>query len=165
MTSTLTDGISINGPTKYADMYNDVGTPVTKTVRQLYRAGLHSGWRAWRQLVVECLLPAQGESLHIYEVYNHIQLKANFQNAIDAADDGSPRRQTQAKSGLPVGSIACRSTLTNFGQWLHTARYPGHRSLRTRRRFWYSVDNNDFFHGNIQQDTAGASMQGFCPGI
>ncbi len=98
VTSTLTDGISINGPTKYADMYNDVGTPVTKTVRQLYRAvftldgaiGDSWSWNAYYQ---------HSES-HIYEVYNHIQLKANFQNAIDAVT--TVTTANQAKSGIPI---------------------------------------------------------------
>ena len=157
VTSTNTDGISINGPTHYQDMYNDVGTPVTKTVRQMYRAvvtldgALGDNW-SWS-------VYGQHSESHIYEVYNHIQLKPNYQNAIDAV---TVTTANQAKSGLPLGTIACRSTLANPTNGCIPFDIMG-TGVQNPQAILYVVDNNDFFHANIQQDTAGASMQGVLP--
>ncbi len=155
--STLTDGISITGPTDYADQFKAVGTPVTQTVRQLYRAvfgldgALNDNW-SWSAYV-------QHSESHIYEVYKHIEIKQNFQNAIDAV---TVTAANQGKSGLAIGSIACRSTLTNPTNGCVPFNIMG-TGVQTQAAVNYIEDNNDFFHANIQQDTAGASMQGVLP--
>ena len=63
---------------------------------------------------------------------------------------------------MPLGTIACRSTLTNPTNGCIPYDIMG-TSVQNPQAVIYAVDNNDFFHANIQQDTAGASMQGVLP--
>jgi outer membrane receptor protein involved in Fe transport len=68
----------------------------------------------------------------------------------------------QGKSNLAIGSIACRSTLTNPTNGCMPYNIMG-TGVVDPASVRYINDNNDFYHLNIQQDTAGASMQGVLP--
>ncbi|HJR32740.1 MAG TPA: hypothetical protein VJ889_28790, partial [Pseudomonas sp.] len=154
--SNLTDPIDLANP-NFADFTKSVGTPFTQSVRQFYRAvfaldgaiGDNWSWNAYYQ---------HSES-HLYEVYHSIEVKQNFLNAIDAV---TVTAANQAKSNLAIGSIACRSTLSNPTNGCVPFNIMG-TGVQDPLAVKYIVDNNDFYHLNVQQDSAGASMQGVLP--
>ena len=156
-TSTGTEGLDLNNISNLNDFYNALGTPVTQTVRQLYRAvfslsgaiGDNWSWNAY----------AQHSESHLYEVYPHIEITANYANAIDSVTVTAANRGT---SGIAIGTIACRSTLSNPTNGCVPLNPLG-TGVQTQAGIRYVEDNNDFYHLNIEQDTAGASMQGQLP--
>src|SRR6185437_8855274 len=136
---------------------NATGTPVEITNRQFYRGAfnlngaLGSDW-SWN-------VSAQHSETHLHEHYTSIQITQNYANAVDsvavtAANVGS--------SGLTIGSIACRSTLANPTNGCVPLN-PFGLNVITPQAVAYVVDHNDYYLLNMQQDTAGASMQGVLP--
>ena len=65
-------------------------------------------------------------------------------------------------SGLAVGSIACRSTLTNPTNGCVPFN-PFGLNVVSPQAVDYIVDHNDYYLLNMEQDTARASMQGVLP--
>jgi iron complex outermembrane receptor protein len=156
VSSNLTDGINLNNP-KFSDFYKTVGAPVSLSTRQLYRAvftldgALGDDW-SWAASY-------QHSESHLHQVDNHIAIVPNFLNAVDAV------RVTTANvgaSGAQVGSIVCRSTLTAPANGCVPFNIMG-TGVQSQASVNYINDDNDWAFVNIQQDTAGASMQGKLP--
>ncbi len=152
-----TDGVSLVNPGDLNSFFNGLGTPVAQTTRQMYRAvftldgAFGEDW-SWNVF-------AQHSESHQHEVDTHINITPNVQLAADAV------RVTFANagaSGLAIGSIACRSTLTNPTNGCLPADFMG-TGVMSAASLAYMMDNNDWSFINIQQDTAGASMQGKLP--
>jgi len=154
--SNLTDPVSLTNP-KFGDQQRSPGTPVTHTVRQFYRAvfaldgaiGDQWSWNVY----------AQHSMSRLFEYYSAIEVKQNFLNAVDAV---TVTAANQGKSGLAIGSIACRSTLTVPANGCVPYNIMG-TGVADPLSVKYIIDNNDYYHLNIQQDSAGASMQGVLP--
>jgi len=157
VTSTGTDGISLSNPTDISQFGTPLGTPATQSVRQLYRAvvtldgaiGDNWSWSAYFQ---------HSES-HLYEVYHHIEITQNLANATDAVTVTAANAGT---SGLVPGTVACRTTLTNPTNGCLPLDIMG-TGVENPLAVNYVEDGNDFYHLNIEQDTAGVSMQGVLP--
>jgi outer membrane receptor protein involved in Fe transport len=155
--SNLTDPIDLNTANNIHDFLKTPGTPFSKSVRQLYRAvftldgAIGDNW-SWNAFV-------QHSENHLYEVDTAIEIKQNFLNATDAV---TVTAANQGKSGLAIGSIACRTTLTNPTNGCVPYNIMG-TGVRDEAAVRYINDNNDFYHLNTQQDTAGASLQGVLP--
>jgi len=157
LTSNLTDGINLNTANDYWQLYNTIGTPATQSVRQLYRAvftldgaiGDNWSWSAYYQ---------HSES-HLYQVYHHINIVQNYANASDAV---TVTAANSAGSGLVPGTIACRTTLTNPTNGCIPLDVMG-TGVQSPLAISYIEDNNDYLHLNMEQDSAGASMQGVLP--
>ena len=66
------------------------------------------------------------------------------------------------KTGFVPGTVACRSTLTNPTNGCVPLDVMG-TGVGNPLALAYIEDHNDFYHTNIEQDTAGASMQGVLP--
>jgi iron complex outermembrane recepter protein len=152
-----TDGDNIQNPGDIANFGNASGLPVTQTVRQFYRAvftldgaiGDNWSWSAYYQ---------HSES-HAYEVYHSIIINGNFANAVDAV---TVTAANAGKTGFVPGTIACRSTLTNPTNGCSPLDVMG-TGVGSVAGLNYIEDHNDFYRTNIEQDTAGASMQGVLP--
>ena len=151
-----TDPIDLNHPS-YADFSKSIGQQATQSVRQFYRAvvaldgALGDSW-SWNVYY-------QHSESHLYEVYTANEIKQNFLNAIDAV---TITAANQGKSNLAIGSIACRSTITNPTNGCVPYNIMG-TGVADPLAVNYINDNNDFYHLNIEQDSAGASMQGVLP--
>ncbi len=154
--NSLSDPVSLTRPV-YQDFTKSPGTPSTQTVRQFYRAvfaldgaiGDQWSWNVY----------AQHSMSRLYEVYTAIEVKQNFLNAVDAV---TVTAANQAKSNLAIGSIACRSTLSVPSNGCVPYNVMG-TGVNTQAATNYVIDNNDYYHLNIQQESAGASMQGVLP--
>ena len=157
VTANGTEGVSLSNPIDISNFANAIATPQTQTVRQLYRAvatldgALGDNW-SWNTYY-------QHSESHLYEVYHHIQMTQNVANAVDAV---TVTAANVGKSLLVPGTIACRSTLTNPANGCIPLDIMG-TGVQNPQAVLYVEDNNDFFKANIQQDTAGASMQGVLP--
>ena len=101
----------------------------------------------------------QHSESHLYEVYNHIEIKQNLANAVDAV---TVTAANAGKSGLVPGTVACRTTLTAPTNGCVPLDIMG-IGVENPLAVAYVEDNNDFYHLNMQQDSAGASMQGVLP--
>ena len=101
----------------------------------------------------------QHSESHLYEVYHSIEIKQNFLNATDAV---TVTAANQGKSNIAIGSIACRSTLTDPGNGCIPYNIMG-TGVADPLSVRYIIDNHDYYHLNVQQDSAGASMQGVLP--
>jgi iron complex outermembrane recepter protein len=156
VTGNGTDGVSLSNPTDISNFVNALGTPQTQSVRQLYRAvftldgaiGDNWSWSAYYQ---------HSES-HLYEVYHHIQITQNYANAIDAV---TVTAANAGKSGLVPGTVACRTTLTAANGCVPLDIMG--IGVGNPLGLAYVEDNNDFYHLNLEQDSAGLSMQGVLP--
>lgn len=134
---------------------NAVGTPVEITNRQLYRGAftlngaLGNDW-SWNADI-------QHSETHLHEHYTSIEITQNYANAIDSvfAPAGNAL-------GVPANTIVCRSTLTNPSNGCVPLNPFGLNQI-TPQAVDYIVDHNDYYFLNMQQDTAGASMQGILP--
>jgi len=152
-----TAGVSLQDPGTITNFGNATGLPVTQTVRQFYRAvftldgaiGDNWSWSAYYQ---------HSES-HAYEVYHSIIINGNFTNATDAV---TVTAANVGASGLVPGSVACRTTLTNPTNGCVPLDVMG-TNVNNPLALAYIEDHNDFYRTNIEQDTAGASMQGVLP--
>jgi outer membrane receptor protein involved in Fe transport len=153
----LTDPLDLNAPLSVFDFTKTPGAPKTQSVRQMYRAvialdgALGDDW-SWNTYY-------QHSESHLYEVYHSIEVKQNFLNATDAV---TVTAANQGKSGLAIGSIACRVTLTNPTNGCVPYNVMG-TGVADPAAVRYIVDNNDYYHLNIEQDSAGLSMQGVLP--
>lgn len=134
---------------------NAVGTPVEITNRQLYRGAftlngaLGNDW-SWNADI-------QHSETHLHEHYTSIEITQNYANAVDSvfAPAGNAL-------GVPANTIVCRSTLTNPTNGCVPLNPFGLNQI-TPQAVDYIVDHNDYYFLNMQQDTAGASMQGILP--
>jgi len=157
VTGTGSDGVNLSNAGDIANFNNAIGTPATQSVRQLYRAvvtldgaiGDNWSWSAYYQ---------HSES-HLYEVYKHIEITQNYANATDAV---TVTAANVGSSGLIPGSVACRSTLTNPSNGCLPLDIMG-TGVENPLSINYVSDPNDFYHLNMEQDSAGASMQGVLP--
>ncbi|HWA70162.1 MAG TPA: TonB-dependent receptor [Rhizomicrobium sp.] len=154
--SILADGVN-ESAAKFSDFYDTVGAPVGYGERQLYRGvvtldgALGSDW-SWNAAY-------QHSESHLHEIGTHNLIKANFTLAADAV------RVTSANvgaSGLTVGSIACRSTLTAPGNGCVPLNVLG-TGVQSQAAVAYVNSNNNWQFQNQQQDTADVSMQGKLP--
>ena len=136
---------------------NAVGTPVEITNRQFYRGvfdldgALGDDW-SWNANV-------QHSETHLHEHYTSIEITQNYANAIDSV---AVTAANVGASGLAIGSIACRSTLTNPTNGCVPLN-PFGLNVITPQAVAYVVDHNDYYFLNMEEDTAGASMQGVLP--
>ncbi|MES2291838.1 MAG: TonB-dependent receptor [Pseudomonadota bacterium] len=136
---------------------NAVGTPVEITNRTFYRGAfdldgaLGNDW-SWK-------VSAQHSESHLHEHYTSIEITQNYANAIDSVAVTAANVGT---SGLGIGSIACRSTLTNPSNGCVPLN-PFGLNVITPQAVAYVVDHNDYYFLNMEEDTAGASMQGVLP--
>jgi len=134
---------------------NSVGTPMEITNRQFYRAAfnldgaLGNDW-SWN-------VTAQHSETHLHEHYTSIEITKNYANATDAvfAPAGNAL-------GVPANTIVCRSSLANPSNGCVPLN-PFGLNVLTQAAVDYVVDHNDYYFLNMQQDTAGASMQGVLP--
>ena len=134
---------------------NALGTPVEITNRQFYRGvfdldgALGNDW-SWK-------VSAQHSETHLHEHYTSIEITQNYANAIDAvfAPAGNAL-------GVPANTIVCRSSLTNPTNGCVPLNPFGLNNL-TPQAVNYIVDHNDYYFLNMEEDTAGASMQGILP--
>jgi len=161
LSSNWSDGQNLASPT-FADYYKTIGEPVSIGVRQLYRGvftldgALGDDW-SWSASM-------QHSESHLHQIGASVLITGNLANAADAV------RVTAANvgnSGLLVGNIACRSTLTNpyngcvpldvMGTGVQTqaaVNYITGQGLNTQ---------SDYKFENLQQDTAAIGMQGKLP--
>ena len=136
---------------------NAVGTPVEITSRQFYRGvfdlngALGNDW-SWKASV-------QHSESHLHEHYTSIEITQNYANAIDSV---AVTPGNVGASGLAIGSVACRSTLTNPSNGCVPLN-PFGLNVITPQAVAYVVDHNDYYLLNMEEDTAGASMQGVLP--
>jgi iron complex outermembrane receptor protein len=157
VTSNNTEGLDLNNSKNIQDFYNTVGAAVALSVRQMYRGvftldgALNDNW-SWSASV-------QHSESHLHAVDTHIEIVANFASAVDAV---RVTAANQGNSGAQVGSIVCRSTLTNPTNGCVPLNVMG-TGVQSRAAKDYINDNNDFDLANLQQDTAGVSMQGKLP--
>ncbi len=155
--SNLTNTLNLTGPLDIADYKTSVGTPYSTSVRELYRSvfaldgaiGDNWSWSAYYQ---------HSEN-HLSEVDQSIEIKANLANAVDAV---TVTAANAGKSGLVPGTVACRTTLTAPTNGCVPFDIMG-TGVENPLAVSYIVDHNDFYHLTIQQDSAGASMQGVLP--
>ncbi|HEY4276313.1 MAG TPA: TonB-dependent receptor [Rhizomicrobium sp.] len=134
---------------------NSVGTPVEITNRQLYRGAfslngaLGNDW-SWNADI-------QHSETHLHERYTSIEITQNYANAIDSvfAPAGNAL-------GVPANTIVCRSSLTSPSNGCVPLNPFGLNQI-TPQAVNYIVDHDDYYFLNMQQDTAGASMQGILP--
>jgi outer membrane receptor protein involved in Fe transport len=140
-----------------SDFYSSFGTPVSTSLREMTRAefgldgALGEDW-SWKASVQH--------SQNLYsEVDTSIEIKTNLDNAADAVFVTSANKGT---SSLTIGSIACRSTLTNPTNGCVPFNIFG-VGVESQQAIDYIVDHNDFYHLNMQQDTFDASVQGVLP--
>ena len=156
VTSNFTDGVDLSNPT-LAEFNKAIGTPVSESVRQVYRGvftldgALGSNW-SWQAAY-------QHSESHLHEVDTHIEIQGNLALAVDAV------RVTTANvgtSGLTVGAIACRSSLTAPTNGCVPLNIMG-TGVQSPSAVNYTQDNNDFYLLNMEQDTAGGSIQGALP--
>jgi iron complex outermembrane receptor protein len=156
VTSNFTDGIDLNNP-RFSDFYKSVGAPVAQSVRQMYRGvftldgALGDNW-SWN-------VGLQHSESHLHEVDTHIEIVQNLANAVDAV---RVTTGNVGNSGAQVGSIVCRSTLTNPANGCVPFNIMG-TGVQSQAAVNYINDNNDYTFVNLQQDTAAASMQGKLP--
>jgi iron complex outermembrane receptor protein len=151
-----TDGVDLTRP-NYKDFYKTVGMAVAQSVREMYRGvftldgALGEDW-SWNASY-------QHSESHLHEIGTHVQIVANLANAVDAV------RVTAANvgnSGAQIGNIVCRSSLTNPSNGCVPLNMFG-TGVQSQAAVNYINDNNDFKLENLQQDTAGLSMQGKLP--
>jgi iron complex outermembrane receptor protein len=152
-----TDGVNLSNAGDINNFANALGTPVSQNVRQLYRAvftldgALGEDW-SWNAAL-------QHSESHQHEIDTHINITPNVQLAADAV------RVTAGNvgaSGLTVGSIVCRSTLSAPTNGCLPADFMG-TGVLSPASLAYMSDNNDYSFINIEQDTADLSMQGKLP--
>jgi outer membrane receptor protein involved in Fe transport len=157
VSSNMTDPIDIDNAGNIHNQLKTVGAPFSKSVRQMYRAvatldgALSDNW-SWNAYY-------QHSENHLYEVDTAIEIKQNFLNATDAVTVTSAN---QGKSNLALGSVACRSTLTNPTNGCVPYNIMG-TGVASQDSVRYILDNNDFYHLNTEEDSAGLSMQGVLP--
>jgi iron complex outermembrane receptor protein len=156
VTSNNVDGINLSDP-NYKDFYKSRGGAVAQSVRQMYRGvftldgALGDDW-SWNASY-------QHSESHLHEVGQHVLIVPNFANSVDAV------RVTTANvgnSGAPVGTIVCRSTLADPTNGCVPVNVMG-TGVQSQAAVNYINDNNDYLLQNLQQDSAGASMQGKLP--
>ena len=165
VTTINTNGIDLSNPT-YRDFNKTVGAPVAQSVRQLYRGvftldgALGSNW-SWNASY-------QHSESHLHEVDTHIEIQRNFGYAIDAVRVTTANRGT---TGLTIGTIVCRA-VTADATVLAADRANAvgcvplnvmGTGVQTQAAVDYTQDNNDYYYLNLEQDTAGGSMQGTLP--
>ncbi len=134
---------------------NALGTPVEITNRQFYRGvftlngALGSDW-SWNASY-------QHSETHLHEHYTSIEITQNYANATDSvlAPAGNAL-------GVPANTIVCRSSLTNPTNGCVPLN-PFGLNVITPQAVAYAVDHNDYYFLNMEEDTAGASMQGVLP--
>ena len=139
------------------DFLNTVSVPVNRIDRQLFRAvasldGTIFGnwsWNAYYQ---------HGEARVHSEVLHNL-ITANFTNAVDAVNVTAAN---VGSSGLPIGTIACRSTLTNPKNGCQPLDLFG-VGVASQGAVKYVADGNDFELAVLNEDVASASMQGELP--
>jgi iron complex outermembrane receptor protein len=157
VTSNNTDGVDLNHTTNINQFYNGMATAVDTSLRQMYRGvftldgALGDDW-SWA-------VSYQHSESHLHAVGTHIEIVQNFANAVDAV---RVTTANQGNSGAQVGSIVCRTTLTNPTNGCVPYNVMG-TGVRSQASINYVNDNNDYDFANLQQDTAGASMQGKLP--
>ena len=157
VTSSGTDGVSLSNAGDIANFANALGTPYTQSVRQLYRAvftldgaiGDNWSWSAYYQ---------HSEN-HLYEHYTSIEITQNLANATDAV---TVTAANVGSSGLVPGTVACRTTLTNPTNGCLPLDIMG-IGVENPLAIAYVEDHNDFYRLNMEEDSAGASMQGILP--
>src|SRR5215469_11394810 len=136
---------------------NATGTPEEETNRQFYRGvftldgSIGDNW-SWSTSY-------QHSETHLHEHYNSIQITQNYANAVDSVFVTPANVGT---SGLTIGSVACRSTLTNPTNGCVPLNPIG-LNVITPQAVAYVVDHNDYYLLNMEEDTARASMQGILP--
>ena len=142
------------GPEQFED---SVGTPEEYTNRQFYRGvfkldgTIGNDW-SWD-------VSAQHSENHLHEHYNSIEIVSNFANAVNAV---TVTAANQGTSGLPIGSIACASTLTSPTNGC-VPYNPFGTGVVNPAALGYIVDHNDYYFLNMEEDTGHAGMQGVLP--
>jgi iron complex outermembrane receptor protein len=142
------------GPEQFV---NSVGTPEEYTNRQFYRGvfrldgSIGNDW-SWT-------VSAQHSETHLHEHYNSIEIVNNFANAVNAVTVSAANVGT---SGLPIGTIACASTLANPTNGC-VPYDPFGTGVVTPASLHYITDQNDYYFLNMEEDTGHAGMQGVLP--
>ena len=143
--------------TSLAALENSVGIPVNQNQRTIYRGvfnvdgQINNDW-SWNAYY-------QHGTARVRETLLNDLITSHFNNAVDAV------RVTAANagsSGLPVGSIACRSTLTDPGNGCYPLDVFG-TGVASKQAIQYINDGHDFSQIVLNQDVASASMQGTLP--
>jgi outer membrane receptor protein involved in Fe transport len=134
-----------------------LGVPVAVTQRQLLRGvftlqgsiGDDWSWQTYYQ--------HGSVQVHLHVLNNVIN--ANYANAVDAVRVTSGNVGT---SGLPIGSIACRSTLTNPTNGCQPLDVFG-VGVASQAAINYIDTKSDFETITLNEDVAAGSMQGVLP--
>jgi outer membrane receptor protein involved in Fe transport len=135
---------------------NSVGVPVNRIGRQMYRGvfsldGSVGDW-AWN------FYYQHGEA-RVHSEVTHNLITANFNRAVDAVQVTPGNVGT---SGLVVGSVACRSTLTDPTNGCQPLNVFGN-GVASQAAINYVNDGNDFQLSILNQDVVAGSMQGELP--
>jgi outer membrane receptor protein involved in Fe transport len=134
-----------------------LGRPVDHTNRQMYRGvftvegalGEDWSWNAYAQ---------EGQArLHLISISNLVT--SNFNNSVDAVFVTTANKGT---SGLSIGQVACRSTLTNPANGCVPLNVFGD-GVASPQAIAYNNAQNDFELVLLNQYVASASIQGTTP--
>jgi iron complex outermembrane receptor protein len=156
LSTPMTNNVDLHHPS-FNQFQNSIGVPVNISKRQLFRGvftldgsiGDNWSWQAYYQ---------HGES-RIHLTPTHIVVTANMTNALDAVRVTSGNVGT---SGLQVGSIACRSTLTNPSNGCAPLN-PFGDGVASAAAVNYVNTDQDFETMVLNEDVASGSMQGKLP--
>lgn len=156
LATTSTNNVNMTNPS-FSAFENSLGVPVNFVNRQLLRGvasldgalGDDWSWNVYYQ---------HGE-FRVHSEPNHIVINANMTAAanavyVTAANVGS--------SGLPIGSIACASTLTNPTNGCQPLDVFGN-GVASQAAINYINTNQDFEIQVLDEDVASGSMQGVLP--
>ena len=156
LATTNTNNVNMYNPS-FSAFENSLGVPVNRVERELMRGvfsldgalGDDWSWNVYYQ---------HGES-RVHSEPNHIVINANLTNAVDAV---YVTAANVGASGLPVGSIACRSTLTNPTNGCQPLDVFGN-GVASQGAINYINTSQDFEVQVLDQDVAAGSMQGVLP--
>ncbi len=156
LSTPMTNNVDLHNPT-FAQFQNSIGVPVNVSARQLFRGvfsldgsiGDNWSWNGYYQ---------HGMS-RIRLTPPHVVITANMDNALDAVRVTSGN---VGSSGLAVGSIACRSTLTNPSNGCAPLNAMGD-GVASAAAVNYVNTSQDYETMVLNEDVVAGSMQGKLP--
>lgn len=156
LSTTSTNNVDLHYPS-YSSFLGSIGIPVNVVNRELLRGvfsldgslGNDWSWNSYYQ---------HGES-RIHTDVLHDVINANMTNAVDAV---YVTAANVGASGLPIGSIACRSTLTNPTNGCQPLDVFGN-GVASQAAVNYVNTSQNFEVMVLDEDVAAASMQGVLP--
>jgi len=156
LSTPMTNNVDLHNP-DFHQFQNSIGVPVNVSARQLFRGvfsldgsiGDNWSWNSYYQ---------HGMS-RVRLTPPHVVITANMDNALDAVRVTSGN---VGSSGLAIGSIACRSTLTNPTNGCAPLNAFGD-GVASAAAVNYVNTSQDYETMVLNEDVAAASMQGKLP--